>query len=110
MLKLCKELAAIGITIIELLLSFRFAFKFLGWDEQAPFVEWVYSTTQILLGPFHLAFPTASVRGEQALEFTTLFALFAYAFIGYLLQEGLDILLKYQQRGSTPVTERSDTK
>lgn len=98
MVKIGKELAAILIAAIELLLIFRFAFKFVGADEQASFVDWVYSTTQVLLGPFYLAFPTASVRGEQAFEFTTLFALFAYAFVGYILQEGLDIILKYQQR------------
>ena len=97
-----KEFAALVTAIVEILLIFRFSLKFFGANPQAVFVEWVYSVTQVLLTPFQFAFPTASVSGGLALEFTTLFALFAYAFLGYVVQEGLDILQRHTQAEEQP--------
>jgi hypothetical protein len=55
-------------------------------------VAWVYETTQPLIQPFSRAFPTPAVGGGFVLEFTTLFAIFAYAFIGYLIEELLILM------------------
>jgi hypothetical protein len=98
MLKVLKELAAIVTALIEILLILRFVLKFVGATDESSLVSGIYSLTQMLQGPFHLAFPTASVRGGIAIEFTTLFAIFAYAFMGYIVQEGLDFVIKRSQR------------
>lgn len=92
MVRLLKEFATFIIGLIELLLMFRFVLRLLAANPRADFVAWIYSTTEPLLRPFAFAFPTPAVGGGFVLEFTTLFALFAYAFIGYLLQELLDLL------------------
>jgi hypothetical protein len=47
-----------------------------------------------LLNPFVLAFPTPRVAGNFVLEFTTLFALFSYTFVGYAIQELLGVISK----------------
>jgi hypothetical protein len=94
MSKLLKDLASFVIAIIEILLVFRFVLRLLAANASAGFVAWIYETTQPLLQPFLFIFPTPSIRGGFALEFTTLFAIFAYAFIGYLLQELLGIIAK----------------
>lgn len=92
--KLLKDIAAFVIAIIEILLIFRFALKVLGASTSSGLVAWIYATTQPLLQPFLFAFPTPSVKGGFVLEFTTLFSIFAYAFIGYVIQEVLKIITR----------------
>ncbi|MGD9129881.1 MAG: YggT family protein [Candidatus Woesebacteria bacterium] len=94
MSKLLKDLATFVFALIEILLIFRFVLKLLAANSQAGFVAWIYSTTRPLLNPFLFAFPTPSVKGGFVLEFTTLFAIFAYAVIGYLVQEILKAITK----------------
>lgn len=96
--KILRDLSAFTIAIIEILLVFRFVLRLLGARPEASFVSWVYQTTLPLLQPFLFAFPTPSIRGGFALEFTTLFAIFAYAFIGYVLQEVLTLLGKSRKK------------
>jgi hypothetical protein len=92
MLKLLKDLLAFVIGLVEVLLVFRFILKLLAANPTAGFVQWIYENSLPLLRPFLFAFPTPSVRGGFTIEFTTLFAIFAYAFIGYILQELLELL------------------
>lgn len=92
MFKLLKDLLAFVVGLVEILLAARFLFKLLAANPRAGIVEWIYETTRPLLQPFLFAFPTPGVRGGFVLEFTTLFAIFAYAFIGYVLQELLEII------------------
>lgn len=92
MSKILRELATFVFGLIELLLVFRFILKLFGASSQAAFVAWIYETTQPLLTPFLLAFPTPQISGRFVLEFTTLFALFAYAFLGYVIQEILELM------------------
>jgi uncharacterized protein YggT (Ycf19 family) len=94
MSRILKDLANFVFGLIDILLIFRFLLKLLAANPQAPFVAWIYETTQPLLNPFVLAFPTPKVTGGFTLEFTTLFAIFAYTFIGYLIQELLVLINK----------------
>jgi|SRR5579859_513606 len=94
MFKLLKDLLIFIFTLVEVLLTVRFVLKLLGANPTASFVTWIYDSTQPLLQPFLLVFPTPSVRGGYVLEFTTLFALFAYAFVGYLIEQVLEILVR----------------
>ncbi len=98
MSKLLRDLATLVFGLVEILLVFRFVLKLFAANPNASFVSWVYEMTQPLLQPFLFAFPTPSVGGGFTLEFTTLFAVFVYAFAGYLIQELLEVI------------ERSDTK
>lgn len=98
MFRLLKELANFIVGLIEVLLVFRFLLKFLSANPQSTIVSWVYDTTQPLLQPFLFAFPTPSIQGGFTLEFTTLFAMFAYAFVGYVIQEVLDIIDSHGHR------------
>ncbi|HQM16001.1 MAG TPA: YggT family protein [Candidatus Woesebacteria bacterium] len=94
MLKLLKELAVFVFGLISVLLIFRFLLKLMAANPRASFVAWIYDTTGPLLNPFELAFPTPKVSGGFVLEFTTLFAIFTYTFIGYLIQELLSVISK----------------
>ncbi len=90
--RLLRDLLSFVMALVEILLTSRFALKLLGASSQAEFVNWIYETTLPLLKPFLFAFPTPSIKGGFILEFTTLFAIFAYAFIGYILLELLEII------------------
>ena len=92
MARLLRDLATFVFGLVEVLLVFRFVLKLFAANPQAGFVRWIYETTEPLLAPFLLAFPTPSVRGGYMLEFTTLFAIFVYAFVGYLVQELLEVM------------------
>jgi hypothetical protein len=97
MLKPLKDLISFIVTLLEILLGLRLILKLFAADPKAPFVTWIYEASEPLLRPFAFAFPTASVKGGFVFEFTTLFALFAYAFIGYLIQLLLGMLRSYAQ-------------
>ena len=94
MSKILKELASFVFGLIDVLLIFRFLLKLMAANPESPFVSWIYETTTPLLNPFVLAFPTPKVTGNFVLEFTTLFAIFTYTFIGYLVQELLAVIAK----------------
>lgn len=94
MSKILKDFATFVFGLIEILLVFRFILKLFGASNQAKFVAWIYETTQPLLGPFLMSFPTPQISGRFVLEFTTLFALFAYAFFGYVIGEFLEMMEK----------------
>lgn len=92
MISFLRELTRFIVAIIEMLLVFRFVLKLLGANPSSTFVSWIYDITRPLLQPFLFAFPTSTVAGGFTLEFTTLFAIFAYAFIGYVIEEVLSLL------------------
>jgi len=92
MFKLLRDLLSFVMAVVEILLTMRFILKILGANAESQFVNWVYVNTQPLLQPFQFAFPTPSIKGGFVLEFTTLFALFAYAFMGYILQQLLNVI------------------
>ncbi len=92
MIRILRDLATFIFGLVELLLLFRFGLKLLAANPMASFVAWIYENSLPLLQPFLFAFPTPSVQGGYTLEFTTLFAIFVYAFASYLIQELLFIL------------------
>jgi len=71
------------IGIIETLLGIRFFLKVLGASEQAPFVQWIYSTSAAFLEPFWGMFPTLSLGRYFVIELSTMFAMFVYALFGF---------------------------
>lgn len=99
MFRFLRELVYFVVALVEIILLFRFVLRLLAANPAAPFVAWVYSTTQPLLEPFARAFPSATPGGGFVLEFTTLFAILAYAFIGYLLEELLTMMAGRSSRG-----------
>ena len=90
-----RFLAAIVHVIIgvaEAFLVARFLLKLLAARPVAEFVAWVYATSEPLLEPFRGMFPAPILDSGSVLEFSTLFAILAYAFAGYLLSELIEIL------------------
>ncbi|MDQ0352149.1 uncharacterized protein YggT (Ycf19 family) [Alkalibacillus filiformis] len=80
-----NHLINIVIGIVQLILGFRIILKLFGASETAPFVEWVYNTSEPLLHPFEGIFPTTVLDGTFVVEFSAIFAFLIYTLIGYFL-------------------------
>lgn len=81
------KLADLIFGFIEIVLGMRVFLKLLGASSSAPFVHWVYETSQPLLTPFQGMFRSSVLNGGFVIEPSTLFALLAYALIGYAINE-----------------------
>lgn len=95
-------------TFITGLLSLRIFLKFFGANPVTPFVAWVYQTSKPLLAPFEGMFPTETTRGGFVLEVSVLFALLIYAFVGYLIKDGLDTLATQRKSVNRQTTKDED--
>ncbi|MFZ2025685.1 MAG: hypothetical protein WAV30_00125 [Microgenomates group bacterium] len=77
----------------EAVIGLRIILKLMGALEAAPFVRWVYETSNPLLYPFQGMFPSSVLANIPfTIEFSAIFALFAYMFLGYVLQEVIDFM------------------
>lgn len=73
--------------IVVGLLGLRIVLKILGASTTAPFVTWVYDTTRPLLTPFQGMFPSPEIAPRLTLEFSAVFAIVVYSFVGYILSD-----------------------
>jgi uncharacterized protein YggT (Ycf19 family) len=71
--------------LIEIMIVLRIMMKMLGASTVAPFVSWLYETTEPLLAPFSGVFPTPQVSGGFVLEISALVALVVYGLAGFLI-------------------------
>jgi len=86
-----RTLVNIVFGIIEFLLGFRFIFLFFSANPNTPFVAWIYSASASLVAPFARILPDLNLGGF-IVDFTTLAALFVYAFVGYLILEAFSYI------------------
>ena len=91
-------------SLVELMLGLRVALRLFGASASAPFVGWLYSATTPLVAPFAGIFPSFTLSGNSVVDFTALFALLFYTFVGYVLVEALR-QLTYRNDGRTRITE-----
>ena len=101
MFALVRVLVSVLIGAIEFFLGVRFLLRLFGANGSAPFVRWIYDMSEPLIAPFSNIFPNARIDGF-VFDFTTLFALFIYVFMGYLVME-LIAYINYTTRNRTPL-------
>lgn len=81
--RLAANATQLALWVVGVLLSLRIVLRLLNADATNRVVQWVYDTTQPAVHPFFGWFP--QVRGGDGfvVEFATIFALAAYAAIGF---------------------------
>jgi uncharacterized protein YggT (Ycf19 family) len=84
-------------SLAEFLLGARIFLKLTGASPYAPFVTWIYQTTEPLLSPFTGIFPNPQLTGF-VLEFSSLFALIVYALIGYFITNLIGNLISQEAK------------
>jgi hypothetical protein len=65
------------LSLIEILLLFRFLFKLLGANANAGFSSFIYGVTAFFTAPFQAVFRTSDLQGS-IFEWTTILAMFVY--------------------------------
>lgn len=85
--QLIISLTNLVIGLAEAVISLRIALKFFGVNAAAPFVQWVYATSDSLLYPFQGMFPSTHLPEGFVIEFSAFFGLIVYALFGYILEE-----------------------
>lgn len=65
------------LSLLEVLLAFRFVLKFTGANPGAGFTGFIYSITWPFTAPFFAVFPRTTVQGS-IFEWTTLLAMLVY--------------------------------
>src|SRR5580704_13843683 len=84
MIRVLRTFINIVVGIVELLLIFRFIFKFLVVNTGTPFVAWIYDVTAPLAAPFSKILPNWKFSGF-VVDFATVAALIVFALAGSLL-------------------------
>lgn len=79
-------------TIIGIILGLRIILRFFGANTNTPFVNWIYESSDSLLAPFAGMFPATPIEGGFVIDFSAIFALIVYAFIGYLIIEAVAVI------------------
>lgn len=86
-----------ALTLLEVLLAFRFILKLTGANPDAGFTNIIYSATWPFTAPFLAVFPKTTVLGS-ILEWTTLLAMLVY----WMIAVGIIRLLLLSKTVSTP--------
>lgn len=68
-----------------LFLGLRIVLRLFGANTDVPFVQWIYSSSGVLLEPFRGIFPTTVITPDHVLDFSALLALVIYALLGTLV-------------------------
>jgi hypothetical protein len=69
------------LSILEVLLAFRFVLKLTGANPEAGFSSFIYGLTWLFTVPFNAVFPKTVVL-KSSFEWTTLLAMLVYWIIG----------------------------
>lgn len=73
------------IGVIEVILALRLVLELLGANSSSQFVEWIYSVSGALIGPFANAFPGLSLGGASVIDWVAILAMVGYAILGWLI-------------------------
>lgn len=84
------DVAVVGVVVA--LLALRLVLRALGANPGAEFVAWLYGVTDQLLAPFAGMFPALAVGG-YVIELSTIFALIAYAVIGWVVMKLISLII-----------------
>lgn len=92
--------------LAELILGLRFIFQLFDADRSNGFVNWVYNMSAPLLEPIRGVFPAVEYSNNYVLDMPTLFAILAYAFVGYLLLVIVNVVPKPRDLGGQAIRNR----
>ncbi len=85
------------ISLLQVLLAFRFILKLTGANPEAGFTSFIYSVTWLFTAPFLAVFPITTIQGS-IFEWTTLLSMLVY----FLIAVGIIRLLRMGKTVSTP--------
>lgn len=69
------------LALAEIFLALRVLLRFFAANPNAPFVNWIYNSSDVLLAPFRGIFPTEVVGRNHVIDFSALFAMVVYGLL-----------------------------
>lgn len=82
---------------IEFVVGLRMALKVIGASTAAPFVRWVYNTSNAFIAPFKGVFPDLKLAFIE-IEPATILAFIVYAIISLLINQILSYTRKHTEK------------
>lgn len=73
------------VAVIEIVLTIRIVLEFFGASASSQFVNWIYSLSNSLIGPFVGSFAGLSVGPNSVIDFVAILAMIGYAILGWLV-------------------------
>jgi uncharacterized protein YggT (Ycf19 family) len=70
--------------VAEVLLALRVLLRLFGANPDVDFVQWVYTSSGVLLDPFRGIFEAKAVAANSVIDFSALFAMLVYGLVGML--------------------------
>jgi uncharacterized protein YggT (Ycf19 family) len=71
-----------GFAVISIaILATAFLLRLFNASDSAPFVQWVYRSTRVIMQPFRGIFPAVEGESGSVLDVSLLFAMFIYAML-----------------------------
>ncbi|MFP4514485.1 MAG: YggT family protein [Parcubacteria group bacterium] len=95
--KILENTVNIVFSLVEVFLLMRFVLKLFGANTSAPFVSWIYETSDPLLYPFRGMFSAPVLEDGLIIEFSTLFAVIVYAIVAWILIEIINYLSNFRK-------------
>ena len=68
----------------EFFLGLRVVLRLFGANESVAFVQWVYTSSNMLLDPFRGIFTAKEIAPNSVVDFSALFAMLVYGLVGML--------------------------
>ncbi len=92
MMSLASSVVGFIFGVIEVLLVVRFFFRFIGASAQADIVAWVYRNSDPFVQPFVGILSNWNIGERFVLEWSTLFAIVAFALLGVIIERLLQMI------------------
>lgn len=92
--------------LAEIVLGLGFIFRLFDADATNGFVSWIYSMGAPLLEPIRGVFPVVEYSNKYVLDLPTLFAIAAYALVGYLVLVVVNVVPKPRDLGGQALRNR----
>ena len=70
--------------LAEIFLGLRIFFRLLAANPNVSFVQWIYTSSNVLLQPFRGIFPTAVIARNRIVDFSAIFAMIVYGLVALL--------------------------
>lgn len=96
--RVAANMTQLALWVVGVLLSVRVVLRLLNADATNRFVQWVYDSSQPAVHPFFNWFPQVRTGDGFVVEFATLFALAAYAVVGFVF---LAVVANYRSKVNT---------
>jgi uncharacterized protein YggT (Ycf19 family) len=85
-------------SFIGFLLGLRIFLKLLNASVGAPFVAWLYQTTEPFIAPFSGIFPNLQIITGFVIELSSIFALIVYSLVGYFVSNLISGLISQEAK------------